>query len=515
MERVRVEQKTSVRNSVLRLVLVAIAIVLQVTYIINFFNAFVYHTTEVQLAITFFSALVALWIYGKDANSQFKMPWIILIMAFPIVGLVMYALMGRANSNHRMRVRYEKIDARLDPMYHQDPDVLTQMEQEDIAAANQSRLIWEQGGYPVYQNTQMEYYDNAADGFEAQKQALRKAEHFIFMEYHAIEDKESFAGMKSILYEKAAQGVEVRILYDDVGSIGFLNRQFIKEMEEHGIQCRDFNPVMPLLLVFMNNRDHRKITVIDGKVGFTGGYNLANEYFNITHPYGYWKDTGVRLIGDAVNSLTLTFLQMWNAVKDTDVNEEQYLVKSEQVGSDGYIQPYADMPLDNLNLAEDVYMNIINNAKHYVYFVTPYLVITDELTRILCLAAARGVDVRIVTPGIPDKKITYMMTRSYYRQLVKHGVKIYEYTPGFCHVKMCVSDDEAATCGSINLDFRSLYLHFENGVFMYKNHVVQDIKADFENMFEESRDVSEKYRQPVNVLVRTWWAILRLISPMF
>ena len=335
------------------------------------------------------------------------------------------------------------------------------------------------------------------------------------MEYHAIEQAESFERIFNVLKDRAVHGVEVRIFYDDVGSIGFINHDFRKRMEENGIACRVFNPIIPVLSVFMNNRDHRKITVIDGKVGFTGGYNLANEYFNVTHPYGRWKDTGIRLEGDAVKSLTVMFLEMWNVVKKTDQDYQKYLpVTDYKVKQEGFIQPYADSPLDDEHVGESVYMNLIAHAKKEIYFTTPYLIITDEMNRALGLAAKRGVDVRIVTPGIPDKKLIYKVTRSYYAGLVRQGVRIYEYTPGFIHAKQCVCDGEAATCGTINMDYRSLYLHFENGAFLYNCDAVGEIRQDFEHIFAESTEVTEKYKSGRSAVLRGTQCFLRLFAPL-
>ena len=319
----------------------------------------------------------------------------------------------------------------------------------------------------------------------------------------------------NVLKDRAAHGVEVRIFYDDVGSIGFINHDFRKRMEENDIACRVFNPIIPVLSVFMNNRDHRKITVIDGKVGFTGGYNLANEYFNITHPYGHWKDTGIRLEGDAVKSLTVMFLEMWNAVKKTDQDYQKYLPETDyQAKQDGFIQPYADSPLDDEHVGESVYMNLIAHAKKEIYFTTPYLIITDEMNRALGLAAKRGGDVRIITPGIPDKKLIYKVTRSYYAGLVRQGVRIYEYTPGFIHAKQCVCDGEAATCGTINMDYRSLYLHFENGAFLYNCDAVKEMRKDFEHIFAESTEVTEKYKSGRSAVLRGTQCLLRLFAPL-
>ena len=265
----------------------------------------------------------------------------------------------------------------------------------------------------------------------------------------------------------------------------------------------------------MNNRDHRKVTVIDGKVGFTGGYNLADEYFNITHPYGQWKDTGVRMEGEAVRNLTVMFLELWNAIDHTDTDFEKYLEPVEyQPKENAYVQPFGDSPMDDEPVGENVYMNIVKNAKDYVYFTTPYLIITDEFKRELCMAAKRGVDVRIITPGIPDKKVVYQLTRSYYAGLAKEGVRIYEYTPGFLHAKQCVCDGETAVCGTINLDYRSLYLHFENGVFFYNCKAVGDMRKDFDNLFPICREVTEQYRSGRSAAVRIGQCILRLFAPL-
>ena len=284
------------------------------------------------------------------------------------------------------------------------------------------------------------------------------------------------------------------------------------------MQCRVFNPLVPILNLFMNNRDHRKITVVDGKIGFTGGYNLADEYFNITHPYGQWKDTGIRLEGAAVRTLTVLFLEMWNAIRATDWNDTDFSRFFPEAhscqGGRGFIQPYADNPMDDKTTGEDVYMHVLGYASEYAYFATPYLIITDEMKKAFELAARRGVDVRLVTPGIPDKKMIYRMTRSYYAGLAMAGVRIYEYTPGFCHCKQCVADDRIATCGTINLDYRSLYHHFENGAVLYGGPAVQDIKADFDALFPQCREVTEEYRYGRNTVLRIGQCLLRLIAPL-
>lgn len=320
------------------------------------------------------------------------------------------------------------------------------------------------------------------------------------MEYHAIEDAESWQSIQEILEERAAAGVEVRVFYDDMGSIGFITTDFVERLRKRGIKAKTFNPMAGFLNIVLNNRDHRKITVVDGKVGFTGGYNIANEYFNITHPFGHWKDTGVRLEGPAVRSLTAAFLEMWNAGNNSSTDDDDFSRWLPAVApvaeARGFVQPYADSPLDDKRVGENVYISVVESAQDYAWFVTPYLIITDEMTHALGLAAQRGVDVRIITPGIPDKKIVYSMTRSYYYSLVRNGVRIFEYTPGFCHCKMSVADDILATCGTINLDYRSLYHHFENGCMYSDCDAVADTKADFEWMFAQSREVTDIYADP-------------------
>jgi cardiolipin synthase len=285
-------------------------------------------------------------------------------------------------------------------------------------------------------------------------------------------------------------------------------------MNKLGIRCQAFNPAMPFLNFFMNHRDHRKITVIDGKVAFTGGYNLANEYFGITEPFGKWKDTGLRLEGEAVQSLTATFLEIWSLSTRKTEDVSRYLSVRHSVAAPGYIQPFGDNPLTDERCAENVLLNMLGRAERYIYFITPYLIITDEMNRALGLAAKRGVDVRIITPGIPDKKTVYAVTRSYYAGLARQGVRIFEYTPGFCHAKQCICDGKIASIGTSNLDYRSLYHHFENNVLLYGCEAVDAIAEDFENLFPKCREVTEAYASGRGAMLRTWQYILRLFAPL-
>lgn len=509
------EQVTAVKNSIGRLVFVALSILVQIAWLILLVVRLNKYSMALSLLSSIIALIVVLRIYGMHTNSAFKMPWIMLILVSPVLGVCLYLLLGRSGLSKRMKNRFAQIDQRLLPLLSFQPHIMEQLQHRDRAIANQMHYIQQYGGFPVYQNTDVVFYGDTEQSFAAQKEAIRQAEHFIFMEYFAIEDALAFQSLKDILIEKVKQGVEVRILYDDIGSIGYINKDFVKRMEAAGIQCRIFNPLVPILNVFMNHRDHRKITVIDGRVGFTGGYNLADEYFNITHPFGHWKDSSVQLTGEAVNSLTVMFLEMWNVMKATDSDYKQYLPVSDYHAKEqSFVQPYGDSPLDGEPVGENVYMNLIKNAKRYIYITTPYLIISDEMNRELGLAAKRGVDVRLITPGIPDKKAVFYLTRSYYAGLAKEGVRIYEYTPGFLHAKQCVCDDEAATVGTINLDYRSLYLHFENAVFLYNCSAVHTVKQDFDEMFPICQEVTAKYKSGRSAVLRTGQCLLRLIAPL-
>lgn len=504
--------KKITRNRVSKVVFILLSMLLQVAWCVFILWRLNEHFTVISAITRLASLLVVLRLYWKKTNAAKKMPWMILIMVFPVLGLLLYFLLGRSELTRKQRKRFEEIDAELLQKLNQNPEILMELKNQDIRAANQARYIWKYSNYPLHKNTDVTFFGDTVEGLKSQIGALRQAERFIFMEYHAIEDAKAFLEIKNILFEKSRQGVEVRIVYDDVGSVSFIGREFRQEMSEHGIECRVFNPLVPVLNPFLNNRDHRKITVVDGKVGFTGGYNLADEYFNIVHPYGQWKDTGLKLVGDAVSNLTMMFLEMWNAIKKSDSDYDIYLnQKIEGITGQGFVQPYADSPLDTEPTGENVYMNMVKNAKHYIYFMTPYLIISDEMARELELAAKRGVDVRIITPGIPDKKMIYNVTRSYYPGLLDSEVRIFEYTPGFCHGKQCVCDDEVAVVGTINLDYRSLYLHFENAVFLYGCDAVYDVKRDFDETFPVCREV---FQTEQSFWMKLWQSILRLFAPL-
>ncbi|MBQ8688002.1 MAG: cardiolipin synthase [Ruminococcus sp.] len=505
----------SVKNSVGRLIFVAVSLLIQIGWMVLLFLEFSQSSIWISALTTLIAIAIVLEIISKHGNAAFKLPWIIVILAFPLVGLVLYLLTGRSALTKHKRRQFERIGNELRRRLHANESVLRSAEQQNMTLANQMRYIQNDSQYPPFHDTDVQFYGDTCQALDALAMALTQAEHFIFMEYHAIEDAKAFGRIRKILSERAAKGVEVRIIYDDVGSVGFISPEFIKRMEKDGIQCRVFNPLLPVINVFMNNRDHRKITVIDGSVGFTGGYNLADEYFNIVQPYGEWKDTGLRLEGQAVRSLTVQFLEMWNTIRESDKDFSAYFPDVPcRTCAKGYVQPFGDSPLDDVYLGENVYMNMVKSAERYIWFMTPYLIIDDEMSRELTLAARRGVDVRILTPGIPDKKIVYSLTRSYYHQLVESGVRIYEFSPGFLHAKQCVCDDHTAVVGTINLDYRSLYFHFENAVFFAECDAVTDVKKDFEQTLPRCCEVTDQYRKELRGPARLKSRILRLFAPL-
>lgn len=509
------------KNSIARATLAAVGFFIQIAWIIfEVYKISDYYPVADGLA-RLVAIIVVLRIYGRHTNAAIKIPWMVFLLVFPIAGMILYLLFSSKGSRYFTKKKFRSIIGNLNHNFKKDDDVLEKLKNTDMSKYGQSYYLSKTGGYPSYEGCHIEYYAEASDGIEAQKEELKKAKNFIFMEYHAIEDSISFREVEDILEEKAKQGVDVRVFYDDMGSIGFIGKSFRDRLNKKGIRCSVFNPMVPLLNVFMNNRDHRKITVIDGKVGFTGGYNLADRYFNIDSPYGHWKDTGIKIVGKAVDSLTVIFLEMWYAVNHEDMEKEKVSdfinITDEVFDEPGIVQPYAENPLTEELLAENVYMNIAKNAKKYLYIMTPYLLIDDNMNEELVSAAKRGVDVRIITPGIPDKKFVYNMTRSYYGALVRGGVRIYEYTPGFVHAKQHIADCEVAAVGTINMDYRSLYLHFENGALIHGKNVkaIKDIEKDFLESFAVSEEVTEKYSASNrSTSMRIGQCLLRFFAPL-
>lgn len=467
-----------------------------------------------DILMAFLGYGLVLFIINKKDNPAYKLVWVILLLIMPIVGALMYVFFGNKKPSKKMRRRLNRELERTEEALSQDVAVLEKV--EDRRVMRQMNYTYKASRYPVYENTTARYFPSGEEAFEVMKEELNKAEHFIFFEYFIVQEGEMWNSILEILERKAKEGVDVRVMYDDVGCVALLPFRYYKKLEKKKIKSVAFNPFVPFLSLVMNHRDHRKILVIDGHTGFSGGINIADEYINKVERFGYWKDTAIMLKGDAVWNMTMMFLQMWNANRKTDEFFEKYRPRTwhpEPFVSDGFVQPYGDSPLDDTLVGENVYLNIINNASEYVYIFTPYLIIDNEMITALTVAAQKGVDIRIVTPGIPDKKSVFLLTQSYYHQLIEAGVRIYEFTPGFIHAKCVVCDDEIATVGTINMDYRSLYLHFECGVYLYQNEAVLAVRDDALRTIEQSREITEKDCKKDN-FTKLYQSVLKVLAPI-
>lgn len=500
-----------------RLFFVGIAILIQVCWIFlmtyNIGRIFRPATILIQIV----GILAVLWLVNKRINPSYKLAWTMLILSVPVFGAVIYMLYGKSRLAGYTQKKFEAEAKKAGELLQEDPQARQNLREIDHQMYNQSRYIRDYAGFPLFQNTQTEYFKVGEELYQQLIIELEKAEHYIFMEYFIIDKGEMWASVLEILERKVKQGVDVRLIYDDMGCVNTLPSKFYKQLQNKGIKCAAFNPFRPIISVILNNRDHRKITVIDGHTSFTGGINLADEYINRKKRFGHWKDTGVMLKGEAVWNFTVMFIQMWNVITGLDDDLAKYkphVHHPQPFEGKGFVQPYADTPLDGEIVGENVYLNVITKAKKYVYIFTPYLIIDNEMMTALCLAAKNGIDVRIVTPGIPDKKMVFLLTQSYYPQLVEAGVKIYEYNPGFLHAKSFVCDDELAIVGTINMDYRSLYLHFECAVWMYRTQAVMQLKEDVFQTIEVSTRITPEFCNGRNIVIRAFQNIMRLFAPL-
>lgn len=490
------------------------------------------------------SLFLAFFMVRKDRNPNYALSWSIILLVFPTFGWLMYLLWGRNAKFSESKKIVKNINKKIKPLYETNPDII-----EDLANREKHRLIQANyllnKGFSLYKNTKCTYYAQAKDQFEVLFNDLRAAKKYIFLEYFIVADGVIWEEMRNILIEKAKQGVEIRLLIDDVGSALKSPRNLINQMREYDIQVMIFNPVFRYISqLYLNYRNHQKITIVDGEIAHTGGFNLADEYANIVTRFGHWKDTGIRLTGDAVWGMTSTFLVLWELEKtmiskknkrlknsphsltDQDKKRENIFLKympssltisksdSPSLGGEGFFIPYWDGPYNNPeNPSEEMYASLINTAVSSIYITTPYFVVDDAMIKDLCQAAESGVEVNLIVPGIPDKKIVFLLTRSYFYRLLKSGVNVYEYTPGFIHSKTILVDDEHAITGSINFDFRSFNLHYENAVWIYNDPVIKFIKEDMLDTLAKSRKISYAEWQKRPFYKNILDPFLRLIAP--
>ena len=470
------------------------------------------------LGLAIFTLIMMIYLFNSKMDSTAKLTWMLLISVLQVAGALML-LFTQTNFGHRMiRKRAAFTIKETKDAIQQDPQVVTRLRQEDSYTDDLLTYLNRSGCFPAFANTETTYFPSGEEKFRAMLQELAKAEEYIFMEYFIIEEGYMWGKILEILMAKAKAGVDVRVMYDGMCEISTLPSNYCKLLEAEGIKAKSFAPIRPFISSHYNYRDHRKICVIDGKVAFNGGVNLADEYINEIERFGHWKDTAVMLKGDAVSSFRLMFLQMWNAtVLEPDFQEAFAPACSDDSTvshPSGFVIPFSDCPLDEDKVGEAVYMDILNRAGRYVHIMTPYLILDGELETALKYAGQRGVDVKLILPGIPDKKLAYSLAKSHYRSLLDAGVKIYEYTPGFVHAKVWTSDDEKGVVGTINLDYRSLYHHFECATYLYKADCIADIERDFQETLAKCRPVTKETIEGTEAFYKIMGPIAKLIAPL-
>jgi len=491
------------------LILVQMLIFLGIPYYLKEYATFIYSVMSLM------EIIVLVYIINTEGNPAFKLSWILCVMAVPVVGTIFYIYVHLQLETRFVQNRLAALRMETEPYMDQDQKITDALWEGKSANAQLSYYLSHQLGFPTYRNTEAEYFPVGEAKFASMIKELEKAEKFIFMEYFIVEGI-MWNTILEILKRKAAEGVEVRFMYDGMCAFDLLPYSYPKKLQKYGINCKMSNKIRPFVSTIQNNRDHRKICVIDGQVGYVGGVNLADEYINEKERFGHWKDTAVLLRGDAVQSLTMIFLQMWDVDMRGVEPYGKYLTKKADALNEklGYVIPYADSPFDHENVGEEVYFHILNHAKKYVHIMTPYLILDNEMLTTLIRAAKSGIEVIIIMPHIPDKWYAFAVAKTYYKELIEGGVQIYEYTPGFVHAKIFVSDDDTATVGSINLDFRSLYLHFENGVFIYDNPEVQKVEEDFQNTLAKCHKVTVTEVRNRGILMKMAGQVLRLVAPL-
>lgn len=477
----------------------------------------------VALLLTLLSFVVVLYIVNRCDRESFKLSWVVFVLALPLVGGALYFMFRVQSAARKKRKAMRESSKLASEALTQDESVRRELAELSPIWVNQINYLIDVAGFPVYKNTEAEYFEDGMKYFNRVLEAVQQAQRYIFVEVFIIRNGWMWDTLEAILAAKAKAGLDVRVIYDDMGCLMTLPEDYDKKLRGMGIKCIKFNPFQPFWSTLQNNRDHRKIIAVDGMVAFTGGFNLADEYVGRIRRFGHWKDAGIMLRGDAAWTFTVLFLEMWNGSLRTKENfsifrPEQTSQSPINLSADanpelGYVQPYADSPMDTENTGEHVYRRVISNARKYIYITTPYLILDDTLVSSLELSAKCGVDVRIITPAIPDKKLVHITTRSYYRQLLNAGVRIFEYTPGFIHSKIFIADDMTATVGTANLDYRSLYLHFECGVLLHRVPVIADIKRDFLETQAKSREVTLENSR-VNVLTRAMQIFMRICAPL-
>lgn len=518
------------KPSTIRFIVAALVFLLGTIIIVGFILALILVDSftkyfYIPLIILFLLDFICgLFIANSQSQVDFKVSWLTVLLCLPYAGALLYILFAqKITTKGKKTLRRNFVTKKLKEGRSTCLEVLDEVKEKDESSYVIANKLYKQSYAAIYKNTSFEYYPLGEIGFPVMIEELKKAKKFIFFEYFIIESGYFFDDIYEILKQKAKEGVDVRMMYDDFGSVSKIDTFFYKDARKNGIKCFRFNRLRPAVDIRQNSRDHRKILIIDGVVGFSGGCNIADEYINKTVRFGKWKDNIFMLKGEAVNGLTNIFLSNWSLYskdKNVELASSLYFDKMRDIRPDvvptfdGYFQPVGEIPFDGENGTRDAIIQMISSSKKYCYISTPYLIPDSEIITALESAAKGGVDVRIVTPGIPDKKIVYSISRSYYENLLLNGVKIYEYTPGFNHAKIFVSDDKIALTGTTNLDFRSLYLHFENSVLIYQSPKIAEIRDDVLGMCKDGKEVDVKDYLHIRFGKRFVWALLRIIAPL-
>ena len=461
------------------------------------------------------SGVAVIHIFNAGGNPDMKLAWMFPIAIFPIFGAIFYTTIIMQPGMKVMYGRLQKL-ARYTRTYVKPREASKEkLRQESPAIGQLAHYLEKWDNSPVYENTQVTYYTLGDEQFPAMIEELMKAEKFIFMEFFIVSGGRMMETILDVLKEKAQQGVEVRFLYDGTNVLWNLPSFFPKMMEEEGIKCKMFSPIRPIFSPHYNNRDHRKILVVDGRVAFTGGINIADEYINEKQRFGHWKDVGLKLMGDAVERFTYMFLELWNeSERQKDTYDRYICPKDVSCPSVGYVIPYSVCPLGPERVGEKVYLDIINTAHTYVHIMTPYLILDYQMMMALCFAAKRGVEVVIIMPHVPDKKYAFYLAKTYYNELLDAGVKIYEYEPGFVHAKLFVADELKAVVGTVNLDYRSLYHHFECGAVLYRNSQIKVMERDVQGTLKKCIEMKAEDYKKLKLRERFLGRLMRVVAPL-
>ena len=498
-----------------RTAVVLMLLIVQFMIIFSFFQWLEQYWGYYYLATTVIAICTGIYVLNSPGDATGKLTWMVLIMAVPVFGAVLY-LWVRLDVGHRMyHKRLSAIIERTRNMLNTEPETAEKLKEEHRDLHELGVYLDRFGGFPVYEGCHVKYFPSGEAKFEDLLTELEKAREFIFLEYFIVDEGYMWGRILEILRRKAAEGVEVRLLYDGTNAGYRLPYSYPAKLELLGIRCKVYAVPRPVVSTHHNNRDHRKILVIDGKTAYTGGINLADEYINRRELYGHWKDVAVRVDGQAAKSFTLMFLQMWNMGETTEQYDKYlsggFTVLPKQAG---YVIPYGDSPLDHERVGEMIYLDILNRAERYVHIMTPYLILDTEMITALTFAAKRGVEVQIIMPHVPDKEYAFALAKTYYRQLMDAGVEIFEYEPGFVHAKVFVSDSRKAVVGTVNLDYRSLYHHFECGLYMQGNEEIAAIEQDFLETRAKCIRMEQDFWKKEPVLRRLTGLVLKIVAPL-